>query len=124
MLSETKWWSYRQTRKVRFLLIKNVSNFHIRICFRPQDLYHTCYTLSGVAIAQHSESALNPAILGDPINELMPTHPLFNVSPQAVAHSIHFYEQLNKLRSFTQLNNNTVPLDTEISEEDPVEETS
>ena len=61
--------------------------------------------------------------MGDPINELMPTHPLFNVSPQAVAHSTHFYEQLNKLRSFTHLNNNSVPLDDDINE-DPIEEAS
>ncbi|XP_023293265.2 protein farnesyltransferase subunit beta [Lucilia cuprina] len=87
---------------------------------KPQDLYHTCYTLSGVAIAQHSESALNPAILGDPINELMPTHPLFNVSPLAVAQSTHFYEQLNKLRSCTQFDNSLD--DEEDISEDPVEE--
>ncbi|KAM7359519.1 farnesyl transferase beta subunit isoform 2-T2 [Cochliomyia hominivorax] len=88
---------------------------------KPQDLYHTCYTLSGVAIAQHSESAYNPAILGDPVNELMPTHPLFNVSPQAVVETTHFYEQLNKLRSCSQFDNNSVDGDDEISE-DPVEE--
>ncbi|KAI8129683.1 Protein farnesyltransferase subunit beta [Lucilia cuprina] len=87
---------------------------------KPQDLYHTCYTLSGVAIAQHSESALNPAILGDPINELMPTHPLFNVSPLAVAQSTHFYERLNKLRSCTQFDNSLD--DEEDISEDPVEE--
>ncbi|KAM8703485.1 hypothetical protein ACLKA7_008156 [Drosophila subpalustris] len=48
---------------------------------KPQDLYHTCYTLSGVSIAQHSESAQNPQVLGDMINELLPTHPLFNIPP-------------------------------------------
>lgn len=94
----------------------------IKLLLRPQDLYHTCYTLSGVAIAQHSESALNPAILGDPINELMPTHPLFNVSPQAVAHTTHFYEQLNKLRSCTQFDNNLLDEDDDDISEDPVEE--
>ncbi|XP_067615412.1 protein farnesyltransferase subunit beta [Eurosta solidaginis] len=62
---------------------------------KPQDLYHTCYTLSGVSIAQHSESSLNPQVLGDPVNELLPTHPLFNVPPRAVALSLAHFEQLN-----------------------------
>lgn len=88
--------------------------------FRPQDLYHTCYTLSGIAIAQHSESAEIPAVLGDPANELLPTHPLFNVPPDAVAHTTHFYEQLNKLRSFADFNINDVDNDDVV--EDPVEE--
>ncbi|XP_053962471.1 protein farnesyltransferase subunit beta [Anastrepha ludens] len=63
---------------------------------KPQDLYHTCYTLSGVSIAQHSESSLNPQVLGDPVNELSPTHPLFNVPPRAVACSLAHFEQLNQ----------------------------
>lgn len=58
--------------------------------------------------------------MGDPINELIPTHPLFNVPPQAVAHTTHFYEQLNKLRSCTQFDNNTLDEDDII--EDAVEE--
>lgn len=103
-----------------------MKNSYIYVFHRPQDLYHTCYTLSGVAIAQHSESAYNPAILGDPINELMPTHPLFNVSPEAVAQTTHFYEQLNKLRSCSQFDSNSFDNvngdnDDNISE-DPVEE--
>ncbi|XP_068152743.1 protein farnesyltransferase subunit beta [Drosophila tropicalis] len=58
---------------------------------KPQDLYHTCYTLSGVSIAQHSESAMSPQILGDLINELLPTHPLFNIPPKSVAAALsHF----------------------------------
>uniref|UniRef100_A0A1I8P731 Protein farnesyltransferase subunit beta n=1 Tax=Stomoxys calcitrans TaxID=35570 RepID=A0A1I8P731_STOCA len=73
---------------------------------KPQDLYHTCYTLSGIAIAQHSESAEMPAVLGDPANELQPTHPLFNVPPEAVAHTTHFYQQLNNLRAFAQKEQN------------------
>ncbi|EDW84306.1 uncharacterized protein Dwil_GK13218 [Drosophila willistoni] len=58
---------------------------------KPQDLYHTCYTLSGVSIAQHSESAMSPQVLGDLINELLPTHPLFNIPPKSVAAALsHF----------------------------------
>ncbi|XP_061390297.1 protein farnesyltransferase subunit beta-like [Musca vetustissima] len=89
---------------------------------KPQDLYHTCYTLSGIAIAQHSESAEIPAVLGDPVNELQPTHPLFNVPPDAVAHTTHFYEQLNKLRSFADFNINDDGNNNDDVAEDPVEE--
>uniref|UniRef100_A0A1A9WH29 Protein farnesyltransferase subunit beta n=1 Tax=Glossina brevipalpis TaxID=37001 RepID=A0A1A9WH29_9MUSC len=73
---------------------------------KPQDLYHTCYTLTGVAIAQHAESTLHPSVLGDPINELLPTHPLFNVPPQAVAQTTHYYEQLNQLYAVNIKDNN------------------
>uniref|UniRef100_A0A1B0BUH6 Protein farnesyltransferase subunit beta n=1 Tax=Glossina palpalis gambiensis TaxID=67801 RepID=A0A1B0BUH6_9MUSC len=73
---------------------------------KPQDLYHTCYTLTGVAIAQHAESALHPSVLGDPINELLPTHPLFNVPPQAVAQTTQYYEQLNQLYAANIKGNN------------------
>ncbi|XP_037945622.1 protein farnesyltransferase subunit beta-like [Teleopsis dalmanni] len=65
---------------------------------KPQDLYHTCYTLSGVSIAQHSEFNLNPQVLGDPINELMPTHPMFNIPPFAVSGAIQYFDKLNELQ--------------------------
>lgn len=51
---------------------------------KPSDLYHTCYTLSGVAIAQHCEASKPPVILGHPDNELLPTHPVHNIPPKAV----------------------------------------
>lgn len=51
---------------------------------RPPDLYHTCYALSGVSLAQHSEIDGKPLVVGDPNeNELVPTHPLQNVPPRA-----------------------------------------
>ncbi|XP_034660048.1 protein farnesyltransferase subunit beta [Drosophila subobscura] len=62
---------------------------------KPQDLYHTCYTLSGVSIAQHSESASCPQVLGDTINELLPTHPLFNIPPKSVAAAISHFNNSN-----------------------------
>lgn len=53
--------------------------------FRPPDLYHTCYTLSGISIAQHSEADNEPIVIGDTLNnELLPTHPLYNVPPKSV----------------------------------------
>lgn len=62
---------------------------------KPQDLYHTCYTLSGVSIAQHCESTLCPKVLGDPSNELLPTHPLFNVPPLCVTKSLKYFAEYN-----------------------------
>lgn len=59
---------------------------------RPPDLYHTCYTLSGVSIAQHSEVGVDPFVIGDLLNnELLPTHPLYNIPPkQAWQAFVHF----------------------------------
>lgn len=63
-------------------------NLYIFISFhfhRPPDLYHTCYTLSGVSVAQHSEIEADPFVIGDILNnELLPTHPLYNTPPKCV----------------------------------------
>ncbi|KAH8310979.1 hypothetical protein KR044_003702 [Drosophila immigrans] len=66
---------------------------------KPQDLYHTCYTLSGVSIAQHSQSAQNPQVLGDMINELLPTHPLFNIPPKSVAAALSYFANISSNRA-------------------------
>lgn len=58
---------------------------------RPADLYHTCYTLSGAAVAQHCETSKPPLILGNPDNELLPTHPLHNVPPKAVIDAYKYF---------------------------------
>ena len=50
---------------------------------KSRDYYHTCYTLSGLSVAQHMPS-VHSAVLGDPGNLLIPTHPLFNVGQDAV----------------------------------------
>lgn len=59
--------------------------FCVSLVLRPPDLYHTCYTLSGVSIAQHSEIGADPFVIGDFLNnELLPTHPLYNIPPKCV----------------------------------------
>lgn len=85
---------------VRWLWPKKYSKLGY-IFLRHPDLYHTCYTLTGVAIAQHSQSTQNPLVLADPVNELLPAHPLFNVPPETVAQAIYFFEKLNKPQVFT-----------------------
>lgn len=60
--------------------------------YRPPDLYHTCYALSGISIAQHCEVDMNPLIIGNPDNELMPTHPLHNIPPKAAWHAYCYFK--------------------------------
>ncbi|CAD7092769.1 unnamed protein product [Hermetia illucens] len=60
---------------------------------KPQDLYHTCYTLSGVSVAQHCSSYLQPYVLGNPENELLPVHPLHNVPPMSVINCIKYFQK-------------------------------
>lgn len=50
---------------------------------RPPDLYHTCYTLSGLSIAQHLVPNEAFEIIGHNDNEVQITHPVFNVPPSA-----------------------------------------
>ncbi|GAB0100478.1 Protein farnesyltransferase subunit beta [Sergentomyia squamirostris] len=49
------------------------------------DVYHTCYALSGLSIAQHSEFTLEPRVIGHYANELLLTHPVHNIPPAAVS---------------------------------------
>lgn len=65
----------------------------IQLFCRPPDLYHSCYTLSGVSIAQHSEVGADPEIIGDEeTNELLPTHPLYNVPPKCVWEALLYFK--------------------------------
>ena len=49
------------------------------------DLYHSCYCLSGLAIAQHADGAAGRApILGRKENLLQPTHPVYNIRHEHV----------------------------------------
>lgn len=63
---------------------------------KARDYYHTCYCLSGLAIAQHFAGGkiahLN--VLGDPRNELKPTHPVFNIGIDAVTHATLYFDRL------------------------------
>lgn len=51
---------------------------------KPEDLYHTCYTLSGLSIAQNFNSTKQPIVIGSIENEVLPTHPLYNIAPKSV----------------------------------------
>lgn len=57
----------------------------------PSDPYHTCYTLSGLSVAQHCDVGADPLVIGTPANELLPTHPVHNIPPKCVLRAfVHF----------------------------------
>lgn len=56
----------------------------ILLYLRPADLYHTCYTLSGLSAAQNFSSTKPPLIIGNPDNEVQMIHPLYNIAPTSV----------------------------------------
>ena len=60
---------------------------------KSRDFYHTCYTLSGLAVSQNLPGSYE-AVLGDPSNRLVSTHPLFNISHEAVEDARKHFEQL------------------------------
>lgn len=62
---------------------------------KPEDLYHTCYCLSGLSIAQNFNSTKQPIVIGSANNEVLATHPLYNISPKSVVKA-YFYSQQTK----------------------------
>ncbi|XP_009472273.1 PREDICTED: uncharacterized protein LOC104020564 [Nipponia nippon] len=63
---------------------------------KSRDFYHTCYCLSGLAIAQHfgSGDLHHEVILGVPENRLQATHPVYNIAPEKVVRAVmHFLQQ-------------------------------
>ncbi|XP_058059123.1 protein farnesyltransferase subunit beta [Anopheles bellator] len=64
---------------------------------KPADLYHTCYALSGLAVAQHCETHSLPLVLGtDERNEVLPTHPVHNIPPKAALDACRYFIQFDQ----------------------------
>eukprot|EP01080_Neovahlkampfia_damariscottae_P008431 gene8431-256_t len=60
---------------------------------KSRDYYHSCYSLSGLSIAQHNPSG-SLSVLGDKENELCSTNPIFNVCRDKVAKILkHFSDK-------------------------------
>lgn len=55
------------------------------------DVYHTCYALSGLSIAQHGTGNGDPFIIGAPSNELNHVHPIHNLAPHLVYNAVHYF---------------------------------
>ncbi|XP_068619137.1 protein farnesyltransferase subunit beta isoform X2 [Battus philenor] len=62
---------------------------------KPRDIYHTCYTLSGLSVAQHGTNVGEPFIVGTPLNELNRVHPLHNIAPHFVYNAIEYFKRNN-----------------------------
>lgn len=66
---------------------------------KPRDTYHTCYTLSGLSIAQHNPfyypREAGKLVLGLVENELLPCHPVYNVGPLHVQNALLHFSQLD-----------------------------
>ncbi|KPJ18224.1 Protein farnesyltransferase subunit beta [Papilio machaon] len=60
---------------------------------KPTDIYHTCYTLSGLSIAQHGTCTGDTVIVGKNRNELNPLHPLHNIAPKHVYNAINYFRK-------------------------------
>lgn len=65
-------------------VVNSTEIYYFFECFRPADLYHTCYSLSGLSVAQNFSSTKPPLIIGNPNNEVQMIHPLYNIAPTSV----------------------------------------
>lgn len=63
---------------------------------KARDYYHTCYCLSGLSVAQnfHMGSLAVKQVVGEPENELKPTHPVYNIGVDAAYYALQFFKQL------------------------------
>lgn len=59
---------------------------------KPADPYHTCYNISGLAIAQHCDNRSDPLVIGPSSNEVLPTHPVHNIVPKAVLGAYSYFQ--------------------------------
>ena len=68
------------------------------MCDKPgksADLYHTCYALSGLSLAQHNPDPLaGHSVLGSAANRLRRTDPVYNVTEGKMQRMIAFFRSL------------------------------
>ncbi|XP_013793080.2 protein farnesyltransferase subunit beta-like [Limulus polyphemus] len=90
-------WLFNQTALQEYLLIccQNTSGGLIDKPGKPRDFYHTCYTLSGLSIAQHFAGGRigSVCVVGDRNNELVPTHPVYNVTVEVAINACEYFSQ-------------------------------
>lgn len=100
-------------------------SYRLSIIHRPPDLYHTCYTLSGVSIAQHSEVGVDPCVIGDLLNnELLPTHPLYNVPPKCAWQAFVHFQNYNRSSESSSADENNDQDDEEPNEQPDNDDTN
>ena len=69
------------------------------LCDKPgksRDYYHTCYSLSGLSVAQHfiGDGVKNTKLCGGNQNLLDPIHPIFNVCIQSAEDALGYFKNL------------------------------
>lgn len=65
---------------------------------KPRDFYHTCYSLSGLSLAQHS--SLGKTILGESENLLNELDPRYGVRKDKLHHSEKYFKELPRPPQF------------------------
>merc|ERR1712130_860431 len=100
-ISLSNQWLFDQTALQEYLLIccQDLRGGLIDKPGKSRDFYHTCYTLSGLTVAQHfctSASQLSEtlSVLGDPKNLLVATHPVYNVCVPAAVDANTYFDKL------------------------------
>lgn len=60
---------------------------------KHRDYYHTCYLLSGLSVAQHFGGGIlgSSRVLGDPKNELITVHPLYNIGTENAVEALKYF---------------------------------
>ncbi|GFG37972.1 hypothetical protein Cfor_06620 [Coptotermes formosanus] len=88
-------WLFHQEALQEYVLIccQNSSGGLVDKPTKPRDIYHTCYTLSGLSVAQHFVHG-KANIVGSPHNELAPIHPIYNVGLEAALNALQYFQQL------------------------------
>jgi len=63
---------------------------------KHRDFYHTCYTLSGLSVCQHfrTRDCQKTTCFGDESNELIETHPVYNITIEAANRATQYFSSL------------------------------
>ncbi|XP_015910439.1 protein farnesyltransferase subunit beta [Parasteatoda tepidariorum] len=77
---------------------------------RSRDFYHTCYSLSGLSISQHFYNSNNMKdwIVGHKNNELVQTHPIYNICVPSAVSAIKYFGNLPKPKSLEDIITNDI----------------
>ncbi|XP_071454031.1 protein farnesyltransferase subunit beta [Hetaerina americana] len=94
-------WLFHQEALQEYLLVccQSSSGGLLDKPHKPRDVYHTCYGLSGLSVAQHfsSQEGSTTCIVGNPNNELAPLHPVYNIGFEAVMNAQGYFQGLGPL---------------------------
>ncbi|KAK6635106.1 hypothetical protein RUM44_000355 [Polyplax serrata] len=85
-------WMFNQEALQEYILVccQNSTGGLIDKPKKQRDFYHTCYVLSGLSVAQHSED--NRIIVGCKTNELSAIHPLYNIRLETVQAALQYFQ--------------------------------